>query len=53
MGAAFLVARSGQRVIDVGADSMRLLTATGSELRLFRTEDNHDGAVRGWQMCRT
>ena len=29
------------------------LERSGSELRLFRTEDNHDGAVRGWQMCRT
>jgi hypothetical protein len=50
MGAAWLLARSGHRVIAVAADAIEVTTSTTARLRIYRTLID-PAAVLAWSLC--
>ena len=51
MGAAWVLARSGHRVVAVPPDVIRLKTRTAATLGIYRPEADR-GAVLPWLLCR-
>jgi hypothetical protein len=51
MGAAFLFARRGDRVLEVEAGVILLMSQLGNRLRLYRVAPDPD-AVLAWELCR-
>jgi hypothetical protein len=51
MGAAWLLARRGDRVIAIDPEKIIVASAAGARLRLFRA-DPHPDSVLAWKLCR-
>jgi hypothetical protein len=51
MGAVLVAARSNHTVLEVGRDSVLLVTRASSRLRIFRRVPDPD-AVLAWTLCR-
>jgi hypothetical protein len=51
MGAAFLIAMRGDRVVAVRPDVIHLASVRGARLRLFRDEPHPDSMI-AWELCR-
>jgi hypothetical protein len=51
MGAAFVAARRGDRVLEVEAGVILLASRLGSRLRMYRSEPDPD-SVLAWSLCR-
>jgi hypothetical protein len=50
MGAAFVVARCGHHVVDVTAETIRVRSRSGADLRIYRRELGTE-SVLAWSLC--